>query len=241
MATNFYVTITTDTPAFSISSGLRAEIFDAEGNHTINIAAGASAEFKGVSGSNTVNIAANLETMSARLDGSTAVLSDASGNEISIPFSGAAQSIAFADGTASLAINNGVPQLGGSTLSATVTAGSTILTALGSNTNIGSTFTLTGGTQSTHTIFDAGTGAFNLVDDLTSTSFVDVSNFGSDDTLKYSEGSRVAVSASGTDVSMIVNNGAVNEINFIGVNPTSSFITDIAGFNALPVGDISFA
>lgn len=239
MATNFYVTITSSTPAFSISSGLEAEIFDAPGNHTINIAAGASVEVKGVSGTNTINIAANLSTMSAKLDGSIAVITDTSGNEIRIPFSGVAQSLAFADGTASLAINNGSPQLGNSILTGSSTSGSTILSTLGGTG--GSTFTLTGGTQASHATFDAGTAAFKLLDDLTSTSFVDVSNFSSDDSMQYPQGTRLAISASGTDITVIVNDGAVNEVNLLGVNPSSAFITDIIGFNALPIGDIGFA
>jgi len=242
MATNFYVTIASTTPAFTISSGLEAEIFDADGDHTINIAAGASAEIKGISGTNTFNIAANLASMTVKLDGSIAILTDSSGNEIRIPFSSTAQSLVFNDATASLAINGSSPQLGNTTLSSTSITGSAISSALsGGTTSTGSTFSLSGGTQSSHATFDAGTAAFKLTDDLNSTSFVDVSNFGSDDSIEYVIGTEIAISASGIDVVLIVNNGAVSEIDLIGVNPSSAFITDVSGFNALSVGDITFA
>lgn len=98
------------------------------------------------------------------------------------------------------------------------------------------------GTLTTAESFDAGDGAFNLIDDVAIASNTDITGFGSDDQLTFN-----GVDASDIDVSVSDGNtvfqfdngtGTVSQVTLVGVE---GFFTSVEEFNAnSDLGDIVF-
>lgn len=90
-----------------------------------------------------------------------------------------------------------------------------------------------GGTLTDAASFDAGEGAFNLVDNVASASNTEITNFGSDDQLTFNgvAASDVDVSSSDGDTVFQFDNGTgtVSQITLVGVE---GFFTNIEQFNA---------
>lgn len=90
-----------------------------------------------------------------------------------------------------------------------------------------------GGTLTDAAPFDAGEGAFNLIDNVASASNTEIANFGSDDQLTFNgvAASDVDVSSSDGDTVFQFDNGTgtVSQITLVGVE---GFFTSVEEFNA---------
>lgn len=99
-----------------------------------------------------------------------------------------------------------------------------------------------GGTLTTTESFDAGDGAFNLIDDVAIASNTEITGFGSDDQLTFNgvDASDIDVSSSDGNTVFQFDNGTgtVSQITLVGVE---GFFTSVEEFNASSdLGDIVF-
>jgi hypothetical protein len=91
--------------------------------------------------------------------------------------------------------------------------------------------------QSPETL-DAGTGAFNYIDTISTANNVIINNFGADDQIDFNDTSILAIANDGAGTRIVANfNGQVSEIFLTGVG-IGGLIFSLDTFNALPVGDI---
>lgn len=80
-------------------------------------------------------------------------------------------------------------------------------------------------------------------DDVNVASYARISSFGTNDAIAFTAAAQnfVAVSSQGSNVTLTVNiNGVVSSIVLQGVISSGQIVFDVASFNALPVGNISF-
>ena len=102
---NFYGTLTTTTPPYTVTSGFNTTLYDARGSQQINVQQGASLSLLGASGNNLITLHGNSSEWLVMRDGSTAIFTHTSGNRVEIPAILDAQTIAFNNNAASLRID----------------------------------------------------------------------------------------------------------------------------------------
>ncbi len=96
-----------------------------------------------------------------------------------------------------------------------------------------------GGSLISPSSIDAATGSFNFTDSALTGNVVQISNFGADDSLTFTNASAVSISSQQGNVVVTVNdNGILSTITLTGVANQGQIIYDIPSFNALSVGDI---
>jgi len=98
-----------------------------------------------------------------------------------------------------------------------------------------------GGTLATPASLNAAAASLNFQDAIGSTSNTRISNFGADDSLRFTDGTgaQLSIASQGGDVMFTVNNdGVISSVTLVGVATSNQIIHNIASFNALPVGDV---
>ena len=101
----------------------------------------------------------------------------------------------------------------------------------------------TPGSASAPTAWNAAGSQVTYYDDVNVASYAVISNFGANDAIAFTAAAQglVAVSSSGSDVTLTVNyNGVVSSIVLQNVISAGQVIYDVASFNALAVGNITF-
>ena len=101
----------------------------------------------------------------------------------------------------------------------------------------------TPGSASAPTAWNAAGSQITYYDDVNVASYAVISNFGASDAIAFTAAAQglVAVSSSGNNVTLTVNyNGVVSSIVLQNVISAGQVIYDVASFNALPVGNITF-
>ncbi|PSO48865.1 MAG: hypothetical protein BRC33_08475 [Cyanobacteria bacterium SW_9_44_58] len=98
------------------------------------------------------------------------------------------------------------------------------------------------GTQQNPASEDAGTGAIQYTDSANDPNFVEISNFGEDDSIQFEEAqAEDVVVTPGANTNLTINNaGTVSDIVLNGVS-TDFTVQSVSGFNELNVGDVTFA
>ncbi|MDD2863331.1 MAG: Ig-like domain-containing protein [Methylococcales bacterium] len=95
--------------------------------------------------------------------------------------------------------------------------------------------------------FDAASenGLFIFTDSVANSSFTRITHFGADDSISITGGGNnnyLSVANHGADVVLTVNdNGTVSQITLVGVTSASAIIGSIDAFNALSVGNVTYA
>lgn len=230
-----------------VSDGARVFGFDGSDGTTLDVLAGASVDFTGSFVGDTVNIADDAAGLQARLVGTVLEITDGADQQILIPVSAAGDIFLSFGGGAPLAlgVDGGVVTLGDQEITdsfAPITGEGTG----GEPTEV----SLDGqGNQVTPAELDADGDAFAFLDDVGADNFVNISNFGGDDEIRFSGtigGDGVTLDDvtidPGADTILTVNNaGTVSQITLVGVE-TGLSVQTAADFNALPdVGDIVIA
>lgn len=93
------------------------------------------------------------------------------------------------------------------------------------------------------TTYSAAGSQTTYHDDANVASYARISGFGANDAIAFTAAAQnyVAVSSQGSNVTLTVNsNGVVSSIVLQGVINAGQIVYDVASFNALPVGNISF-
>ena len=265
---NTFVTVTEDTPPFPLNDGFRARILDAPGDQIFNVARGGSFELSGQSGSNTVNIEADASDFSVSLDGFDVVLAGPNGESITMPLPSSNQNVVFGDGATTLRVDLTANEgLGGVFLGGQeVTAGDTAVNVGTAITDASKTSGLVfgidngagrrpafnqtfdadgaGGTQQSPATQDVSGDSFQIVDDASVQSFVDITGFGADDAIELTSTMEddVNVDPQGENgVELTINNGGtVSRLDLDGFTAGLN-VNTVGAFNGLEVGDITFA
>lgn len=102
------------------------------------------------------------------------------------------------------------------------------------------------GSFSSPATFDAasGDGIFNFTDNVASSSYSRITNFGANDSILISGGgsNHLIVANRGADVVFTVNdNGTVSQITLVGVASDTTIIGSLSAFNALGIGDVTYS
>ena len=147
-------------------------------------------------------------------------------------------------GSLELPVASDQTEEGEETLTTTISSGAmTVTDDTVINDPEGSTVDLDGlGTQQNPASEDAGTGAIQYTDSANEPNFVDIANFGEDDSIQFenAQAENVVVSP-GTTTSLTINNGGtVSNINLTDVS-TDLTVQTVSDFNELAVGDVTFA
>jgi ELWxxDGT repeat protein len=120
MATNFIGILLANSPAYTVSTGFSAQLYDADGSQTINVQSGASLSLLGSMGANTVRLSGNASAWQVYRDGSTATFINTDGSRIELAANTTAQTLQFDDRSVGLSIDTsgGAPavMLGSQTL-----------------------------------------------------------------------------------------------------------------------------
>jgi hypothetical protein len=101
----------------------------------------------------------------------------------------------------------------------------------------------TPGTASAPATYDAAGKQATYVDDANVESHAVITSYGTNDVISFTPSAQglVAISSQGADVTITVNkNGIVSSIVLRNVIKSGQIVYDVASFNALPVGDITF-
>ncbi len=126
MQPNFYGTLTSSTPNYTVSSGFITALYDTGGKQNVTVQSGGSLALLGASGNNTITLHGNAADWKASQDNSTAIFIHTSGDRVEIPAILDAQTIAFADKSAQLLIDTTIGQ------TAAVKLGTQVLTTTNS-------------------------------------------------------------------------------------------------------------
>jgi ELWxxDGT repeat protein len=94
-----------DTPAYTVSDGFVTTLYDAAGDQIIRIEDGGSMFLKNVLGNNTIHLHSESSEWSVYSDGSVAVFEHTNGDQIYMPAGTQSQTIAFADASTTLVID----------------------------------------------------------------------------------------------------------------------------------------
>jgi hypothetical protein len=100
------------------------------------------------------------------------------------------------------------------------------------------------GTASVPATLDTSTRNVILKVDPAMAGYVSVTGFGIDDALQFSSPASdyVSVSSAGTKVTLVTNaSGVVTQVSLLGITSSAAIIYDVASFNALTVGNATFA
>ncbi len=99
------------------------------------------------------------------------------------------------------------------------------------------------GSTSAPTTYNAAGSQITYQDDVNLASYARISGFSANDAIAFTAAAlnHVAVSSQGSNVTLTVNiNGVVSSIVLQGIINAGQIVYDVASFNALPVGNISF-
>ncbi|ARU55013.1 hypothetical protein OLMES_0926 [Oleiphilus messinensis] len=225
-----------------LNAGANFELIGTSGVDRIVVAAGANANLNLLGGDDLVTIEGNAGDYTVQAQGLSVIFTFSDSTTVTVPVStSATRSITFGSGETlglELDLDQGAIVLGSQVLSSepeTVTAEG------GTSTE---TTSLDGeGTDNTAEVISASTDSFEFSDSFAVANNVEITGFGSDDSLTFSGVTFADLEQSyvsdGTSASITLNNnGIVSSVELVGVG--GSALT-LDAFNALSVGDIGVA
>jgi len=230
--------------AIPLTGGIHWEVLGTANLDTFEVAAGTSAFINSGAGEDVVRFLGNASDYSVRLSGTEAIFTHtATGKAVSVPMNREGDQVQF--GAAGELLNLKIDTTAGVSFrlgDQTLTAEDAPIDASGGGTQI-----LDGkGTNLAAFTIDASTAAIQFSDNVQTANNVRILGFGADDGILIQGAASAdydtAISSNATgDVTIEYNqNGVGNTIELVGV-AAGGFAFDVASFNALAVGDLTFA